>query len=245
MATATQIKQALAKRALVNRLRASKRARMTATRRRSPVRGDGAKIEPIVHPLIDTEAITANSGTFIFFTRPVGQSAVAGFTKTKRDTNMELSGALPRPRVHITTGVRVVVSQITGDTTASPSININPDLTDFAATLRAINDETITILEIGTKEYLKVPTCQLPGNVGMDLIGEANAETATSNEAAWAWSLFSRGDYFSTAAARIKIPLLQSFNAKIVFPVTAKNAVISGGVKVSVILDGLLGREVM
>ncbi|MFG0317539.1 MAG: hypothetical protein ACF8XB_09710, partial [Planctomycetota bacterium JB042] len=176
---------------------------------------------------------------------PVGLAAVAGFTKTKRYTNMELASARPKPRVHIVTGIRVVPSMITGDTTGSPSLNLNPDLTDYASSLRALFEESVFELEIGTKAYLQIPTIQLPGNVGLDLIGESNAETAASNEAHWSYSLFGRGDYFSTLAARIKIPPLQSFSAKIGFPVTAKNSFISGGFKVTVVLDGLLGREVM
>lgn len=248
MATKKKISKANLKKLLKRRakLAAQRRARTAkSTRRTSPVRTGRAKIEPIIHPLFDTEAITAGTGRTIFFSRPVGQAAVAGFTKSRRDTNLDLASALPKPRVHIVTGIRVIPSMITGDTTASPTLNLNPDLTDMASTMRAIFEETVFTLEIGTKAYLQVPTNQLPGNVGLSLIGEANAETAASNEGHWGYALFGRGDYFSTLAARIKIPPLQSFAAKIEFPVASKNAVISGGLKVTVVLDGLLGREVM
>lgn len=218
-------------------------ARMAATRGASPVRQGRPRIEPIIHPLFDTEAITTGAGTYTYFARPIGQAAVSGNQKTLRDTNMRVASQLPQPQVQVVSGLRVMVSQVIGDTTASPSLNINPTVSSYLATIRAILWESTLRFFVGQKEYLNVPTMLVPGNVGISALGHAQSETTTAAETDWTYSLFSRGDYYSILDARIKLPPLQSFGAEIIFPVASKNT-IAAGIKVTVCLDGLQGREV-
>lgn len=220
---------------------ASRTRAATATRAASPVRDARAQLEPIIHPVFDTEG--ASTGGMTYFSRPRGQAAASGFPKTPFDTSMEQSGSLPRPRVHIVTGLRVVVSMVTGDTVASPTVNVAPNHATMAATMRAILWESVFKLVLGTKTYCEVPTHKLPGNVGLGIWGHSSIDPGTATLAQWSHGYYSRGDYYSTLSARLKIPSLQTFGATITFPVAPVNAVTA--CKVAVILDGIQGREVM
>lgn len=232
----------------------ARRARMGATwpmqgtvRRPSPFpEGSRARLEEVIQPIYDTEAINALSGEFNYFQRPLGQAAIAGFSKTLRDTNLRTAGQLPRPQVFVITGIRVIPSLVSGDASASPAPVI-PDFSDFLSTLKAIVHESILTLRIGTKDYLQVPTFRVPANVGVDAVGWAQ-RTATAGEAAENdvyYSLWPEGEYFSTLPGRLRLPSLQGFNASISFPRAAVNStLVSGGLKVTVALDGIHGREV-
>ena len=213
------------------------------TRVASQQRNVPAKLEEIIHPLFDTEAFLANSGTINFFARPRGQAAVAGNIKTTRDTNMDVAGQLPNPRVMTVTGIRVVISQISSDAAAAPAITY-PTMSTALAAFRAIAGETIFKFFVGTKNYLTVPTVLVPGNVGVSLTGQSVAEAGVTEASDWAYTFFLQGDYFSLMPTRVKIPSLQGFGASVEFPRTAQNAVAAAGNKVTVILDGIQGREI-
>jgi hypothetical protein len=231
----------------------ARRARMAqgwpmqgTVRRPSPFpEGGRARLEEVIQPQYDTEAITAGNGEVNYFQRPLGQSAVAGFQKTLRDTNMRTAGQLPRPQVFVITGIRVIPSLVSGDTGAVPA-PVNPDFSDYLGTIKAILYESVFTLRIGTKDYLQIPTFRLPGNVGIDATGWAQ-RTATAAEAAETdiyYSLWPEGEYFSTLPGRLRLPSLQGFYATIGFPRAAVNSIITGGIKVTVALDGIHGREV-
>lgn len=250
MNRAAALRQRLAAR--LARIRGGRRrpVRMGATRRPSPFpENRRALLEEVIHPLYDTEGLvtTAAGSTpadLQFFSRPQGQSAASGFNKTTRDTNMLTAGVLARPKVHVVTGIRIVISQITGDTGAAVTL-ADFDFTDYVSTIRAIMSEALFQFDIGPKRYLSAPVSQCPANVGMSIVGNslmAPDAAAGVNETMWTWSLFPRGDYYSTLPARLRIPSQQNFTAKLRFTRGLINAVTN--VKISVVLDGINGREV-
>lgn len=243
---------------LLNRIRANARpaqrsgVRLQQTRQPSPEREDRRpRLDQIVHSIFDTESINTDSGSFGYFARPIGTQAVAGFTKTRRDTNLESSNGLPRPRVMVITGFRVIPSQIQGDAQSAAVVTM-PGVLAYARALRCLLYETIFEFWVGTKNYVKVPTFMVPGNCGVDIVGISQKEGAGVTEAQYAHSLFPRGQYFSLGNARIKLPSQQSISAFIRFPRQAVTSAFGAaaafngvnGLKVSVFADGILGREI-
>lgn len=244
----------LTKKALLARLAAARgklrapAAAAASNRRASPVSRGRALLEEIIHPLYDTEAITADIGEYVYFQRPIGQSGVAGFLKTHRDSNLEVAGQLPSPRVHVVTGVRAVLSQVNGDTTGTVTAVAKPDMTDYMGTIRALVWESFFEFSIGSKRYIWVPLFLVPGNVGFAAIGQSQAQqgfATGATEAQWFNSVYPRGDYFSVLPARLRIPSQQGFQAKISFPrqATGDNGAWTP-LKVTILLDGIQGREV-
>ncbi len=240
-------RQRKAQQAAAFRARAGMASAVGSTRRPSPFpEAARARLEEVVQPQYDTEGITALSGETLFFARPVGQVGIGGHTKTIRDTNMRTASSLPRPQVFVVTGIRVVPSLISGDAAASPAAS-NPDFSDYKSTFLAIMWETVSVFRIGTKEYLTIPTFRLPGNIGVEAMGWAQ-RTATAAEAAENdvyHSIYGEGEYFSTMPGRLRLPSLQGFGFTLQFPRAALNStLVSGGLKVTVFLDGIHGREV-
>lgn len=233
---------------MIQKRRAMAQAAMLAGNRRPSPFPVSARpqLEEVIQPLYDTEAITAGSGQTLFFGRPLGQAAVSGFPKTLRDTNLRMANALGNPQVFVATGIRVIPSQINGDTLANPTAFAIPAMTSYIPTLHAIVHESVFSLTVGTKEYVSQPTVNFPGLVGVDAIGcaQRTGSAAEAQEVDFYYSLWPDGEYHTLMPTRIRIPPLQTFSAAITFPVASKNAVIANGIKVTVVLDGVYGREV-
>lgn len=243
MATKAQMQMRVARQRRAN---AQRRARALAgrTRRVTPVRAGRAQVDPIVQPIYDTEGTAAFTGQMIFFQRPVGQSMVSGGTKTLRDTNMRFGGALPNPRVQVITGFRVLLSQVVGDIAAVPALDANPSFLFYQLALTGLYEESVFSFELGNKTYTQGPTWVYPGNAYVQISGNATLDPGAGTVANWSYSLGHTGPYFSTMAARIKVGPLQPFNAKLTWPTNALGAATPAGNKITVVCEGIQGREI-
>lgn len=241
-------------------------ARIAALRRQramaglGPTRRVGHDVgRPILHdviqPLYDTEGLAAVSAgstpaDLAFFATPIGQTMATGATKSLRDTNLSTAGQLPRPKVHIATGIRVVPSLITGDETASGVVSI-PAFRAAFEHLASIMFDSVLRVEIGPKPYWEHPVFLTPPNAGFALstiyahreaaTGESQGDTSADTGDIFLAGVV-RGPYGSLAPHLWRIPSLQTFRATITWPSTAVFPLL--GAKVSVYLDGIHSREV-
>lgn len=225
----------------------AQKRKMGATRRRSPIRSRQRPVlEQVVKTYFDTEAFVAATLESNYFSRPQGQAAAAGNTKTLRDTNMIVAGQLPNPKVFVIVGFRVVCSGMTDDAQATPAFALMT-ATEAVLAYRAIVWETVTEFQLGQKIYVKRPTWQLPANAGLAMDGITSTNTAGGSIQLLAdipASLFASGPYLSYVRTRLRLPPLQSFSARIYSPRARVNGLPTNGVKVSLLLDGIEGREV-
>lgn len=191
-----------------------------------------ALVEPIVQPLYSAVLIlaAAPAAQLQFFQVPQG---AVGFNPTL--TNMELAGTLANPKVFVVRGFRLHIAQ-------------NVNLTDGAAT----QIETVSLLriiesywyrfQIGTKEYLRVPTFYLNSGLGMWLqnaVGGANPFYTQQI------GVPHHESYMKIARRPIVIPPQQSFVAELnLGPALATLGAGAADRRVWNFLEGDLAREV-
>lgn len=65
------------------------------------------KVESLWQPLYDYAQYSAAQNAIVFFQNPIGQAGVGIANKTILDTNMELSGQIPKGQAFFITGIQV------------------------------------------------------------------------------------------------------------------------------------------
>lgn len=195
-----------------------------------------ALIEPIVQSLYSSVLIiaAAPAAQLQFFQTTqgaVGQNPVFN--------NAELAGTLANPKIFVIRGMRLHVAQNVAVTDAGNT------MVNFVALLQIIESYWYR-LQVGTKEYLRVPAFYLASGLGAWL------QNAAQGAAAGGVTFYtgtigvpSHDAYFKVNRRPIVIPPQQSFVAEL--NLGPALAALTGGVdrRVWNFLEGDLGREVM
>lgn len=195
-----------------------------------------ALIEPIVQPLYSSVLIiaAAPAAQLQFFQTTqgaVGQNPVFN--------NAELAGTLANPKIFVIRGMRLHVAQNVAVTDAGNT------MVNFVALLQIIESYWYR-LQVGTKEYLRVPAFYLASGLGAWL--ESSAQGAAAGGVTFYTATIgvpSHDSYFKVGRRPIVIPPQQSFSAEL--NLGPALAALTGGVdrRVWNFLEGDLGREVM
>ena len=188
--------------------------------------GRPAWLEEIIQPLYHRVAFAAGAiAATRFFTNPAAVTPV--------DIAPPLSasnGQIPTPKIHVTQGVRVVVSE---DGTLA---NRMDDLLIFLW-------NTSFQLFIGERTYLWAPTWLVPaGGVGARSTSEQGGIIAARDHLHAQSGQCGYFDRFSLQRIPITIPATQLFYCEIA-PDGAAAPAITTGLNVTVVLDGAFGRE--
>ena len=227
----------------------------------SPFAGQRAKLEPIHQPLYSAylfdSAITL--GEALMFQYAVGgtvaSNIAAATNATTLHTNIPAAGFLPTPKIFLTTGLRIIVNELT-------SALIDPVDDTVAETFAAVTfiGEDSNLLEdamrivygsyvrffVGTKDYLVVPTFLTPGNTGIMGVSDTEiAVAATPENLATEQAIrtfHGMGKYFAMERYPVLIPSQQNFFVSLNFPQVTRPTL--GATRpVYAVLDGIFGRE--
>jgi len=198
---------------------------------------------------------TAGQAQFTFFALPIGQGitsaqgAVVGSAKTYADTNMELSGALPRPKNYLVESVEVIFEpgSVATANTYVPALPNQFLAASAAAVLSQIQDVNLLRqsgwLEfyIGSKTYLyEAPLGVFPAKVRMELDAAVSSNSATTAEVAAVSAKWGGRPYYMDPP--ITLESLQNFAVYIKFPGAV--ATPSGfNARLGIAFDGVLYRN--
>jgi hypothetical protein len=221
--------------------------------------GARALLERQTQPLYSCGALasaTAVPSELLLFQYAQGQNIAGAGTSvvpaTSYHTNMRVGGVLPKPKVFVYRGIRVVVPDIVPE---APSLAAAPGLTDpsyagavaansdFLDSLKLIWGTGLLRFELsGLKPYLEVPLVRVPGNVGLKGVA-ALGGTGAANE-------YMRSEHFYTAGRKLRIfdeVLLasqQQFSVAIRWHQPTRVQAIDA-MLIYVFIEGEHGREVM
>lgn len=228
----------------------------------SPFVGAQAKLEPIHQPLYSAYLMDAAQvlNEALFFQYAIGGTVASNIatatTANELHTNMRTGNLLSSPKMFLTTGIRIVVAELSSGL-------INP-IDDSAATTRAaqtFTGEDSNLLEdllrifygsfvkffVGTKDYLIAPTWFTPANAGvvgeMSDVATVGASATNVSTSQRYHTLHTRGRYFALDRYPVLIPPQQNFYVSLNFPQTTRPT-LGASHAVYAVLDGILGREV-
>lgn len=197
---------------------------------------------------------TAGQAQFSFFQQPIGQGntsaigGVVGTSKTYADTNMEISGALARPKSYLIESIEVIwepgsVSTANTFTQVNPIQFIAVAATTIFTQLTDVNLLRIAgwlELFIGSKTYLwEAPLGTFPPKVRLELdaaIASNSATTSTVGAFAAKWG--GRPYYMDPM---IVLESLQNFAVYVKFPAAVATPSGFNG-RLGVVFDGVLYR---
>ncbi len=197
---------------------------------------------------------TAGQNQLTFFALQLGQGitsslgAVVASAKTYADTNMEVSGALPRPKSYLLESIEIVMEP-GGSAAANTFTHASPNT--FAAVaalaqLQAIADVNILRISgwfelyIGSKTYLwEAPLGTFPPKVRLEIDGALASNSATTAEVSALIARWSGRPYYMEPP--ITIESMQNFAVYLKWPGAV--ATPSGfNARVGVVFDGVLFR---
>lgn len=226
----------------------------------SPFAGQRAKLEPIHQPLYSAFLFDAaqTQGEALFFQYAVGGTTagtVTGVVATFLHTNLPAPGFLPTPKIFLTTGLRIIPTELT-----APLIDVIDDTAAESVAAVTWTGEDSNLLEdlmrlfygsfvrffVGTKDYLVAPTWVTPANTG--IAGVSNTEFAVAatpenlGERQAVRTFHSMGRYFALNQYPVLIPSQQNFSMSLNFP-QATRPTLGSQRAVYAVLDGILGRE--
>jgi len=202
---------------------------------------------------------TAGSTQFTFFTNPIGQgktsatAATAATPKTYADTNMDISGALPRPKSYLIESIEVEFEPGAVSTTDTFT-QLTPASYSTVAALALINQvgdvNIIRVsgwleLYIGSKTYLtEAPTGAFPMKTWLELNGAIGISgagaTGTQVNALAAVNAHAAGrPYYMDPP--LTLESLQNFAVYIKYPVLTPTPSGFNG-RIGVVFDGVLYR---
>jgi len=156
----------------------------------------------------DTLALVAGTTTYRFFTVPVGGA------KSRRLTNMSLSGQLPAPQSLKINAVRVI-----------PLNASTVQCTDLI-------NRSYVVFKVGEKEQLVAPTCLFNGGAGVSNRITTDVANNGVPDARSIWSL----------EKPVVIGVSQNFYLDLIYDTAPATA--TAGFSVLVVLDGALVRGV-
>jgi len=129
-------------------------------------------LERVTNPLYDSvyldEVLPTNE--LYWFVAPLGQAEAGGAgaaanSKTFLQTNMVASGYLPAPRLFAIMGLSITMSPFTAANLLITSTNLfYPHV--VLEDLKRIVHYSVFNLKVGNKDYVDVPTTQIPSNYG-------------------------------------------------------------------------------
>lgn len=201
---------------------------------------------------------TAGSTQFTFFTNPVGQGktsssgATAGTPKSYADTNMDISGALPRPKSYLIESVEVIFEP-GSSSVADTFTRANPNqfiTTAAAALLDQVADVNLIRitgwleLYIGSKTYLtEAPLGTFPPKVHLEMdvavAQNGTSSQATASESGATNARWGGRPYYMDPP--ITLESLQNFAVFLKFPVlTATPSGWNG--RIGTVFDGVMFR---
>lgn len=197
---------------------------------------------------------TAGQTQFTFFSLPQGQGitsaigAVVGTAKTIADTNMEIGGALPRPKSYLCESIEVIFeagNSATANTFVQAPVAV---ALATAAVTSLVNLNDVNLLRvsgslalfIGSKTYLQeAPLGTFPPKVRLELEGAiGNADTTTHNEISAMAAHWGGRPYYLNP--EITLESLQNFSVTINFPAAVATTTNNG--RLGVVFDGVLYR---
>lgn len=197
---------------------------------------------------------TAGQAQMTFFALPIGQGvtsslgAVVGTSKTYADTNMENSGALPRPKSYLVESIEIVFEP-GSSAAANTFLQTRPDafLAAAAATVTAqladINALRISgWLEfyIGSKTYLwEAPLGAFPPKVRLEMDAAIASNSATTAEIALMAAKFGGRPYYLDPP--ITLDSLQNFAVYLKWPGAVATPSGFNG-RIGVVFDGVMYR---
>lgn len=130
------------------------------------------KVETIWEPRYDYQTLAAaGASSILFFQEPIGQSG-----KTLEDTNMDLTGQIPKGQNFLITGIQFEIYPGVGISSATaPS--------DFADDVYDVLNSGVLILRIGSKEYVRQGNLMKFAPVNRMYVNSAVATTQTTTDA--------------------------------------------------------------
>jgi len=181
----------------------------------------------------------AGATSFTFFQAPVGQSS-----KTLADTNMELAGQLPNPKMFLIQSIEVYFFP-SGTTTALPSTAAIADAnSSFVNDTYNVGRAGWLEFFIGSKPYLReAPLLRFPPKAKLD--GFAAAATSLTAGAATqtqiAYAAWGGRPYMLTPPILLKPT--QNFAVTLNFPTAVALTANNTTARIGVVLDGILYRN--
>ena len=204
----------------------------------------GGQFEAVRQTLYDYQAYAqAGQTQLTFFQLPVGQG-----NKTLADTNMEIAGQLPNPKMFLIQSIEILFFP-SGTGTALPSFG-GLAATAAAATSAFVNDvynvgkSGWLEMFIGSKPYLReAPLNRFPPKSKLDGFvawGDSSTAGAVNVEGA-AYAVWSGRPYMLTPPILLKPT--QNFNVTLNWPAAVALAAIDTAARIGVVLDGILYRN--
>jgi len=198
---------------------------------------------------------TAGAAQFTFFAVPIGQAGTSANatantgTKNYGDTNMEVAGALPRPKSYLVESIEIFFEP-GSVSTAGTWTNISPSIFNAvaaAAVLAQLQDVNVLRITgwlefyIGSKTYLyEAPLGVFPPKVRLELDGAIASNSATTAEVATVAAKWGGRPYYMDPP--ITLESMQNFAVYLKFPVAV--ATPSGfNARIGVVFDGVLFRN--
>lgn len=197
---------------------------------------------------------TAGQNQLTFFALQLGQGitsaigAVVGSAKTYADTNMEVSGSLPRPKSYLLESIEIVFepgSSAAANTflQATPNQFVAVAANAQLAQLADVNIIRISgwfELYIGSKTYLwEAPLGTFPPKVRMEMDVAIASNSATTSEVAAVTAKWGGRPYYMDPP--ITLESMQNFAAYLKWPgLVATPSTFNG--RIGVVFDGVLFR---
>lgn len=199
---------------------------------------------------------TAGQQQLTFFAIPIGQGANAtalgapvGSNKTYADTNMDVAGALPRPKTYLVESIEVIyepgsVATANTFTAANPSLFAAVAAAALIAQISDVNQIRISgWLEffIGSKTYLyEAPLGVFPPKVRLELDASLANNSVTTSEVAAVSAKWGGRPYYMDPP--ITLESMQNFSVLMKWPgVVATPSGFNG--RIGVAFDGVLYRN--
>lgn len=227
----------------------------------SPFAGQRAKLEPIHQPLYSAYLFDGAIvlGEALMFQYAVGGSVATNISTatnaTTLHTNIPAAGFLPTPKIFLTTGIRLIVTEMTSalidpvdDTVADSAAAItflgeDSDLLEDA--MRIIYGSFIRYF-VGTKDYMVGPTWLTPGNTGIMGVSDSTLAVGATPENLAEFQRVSTfhgmGKYFALDRYPVLVPSQQNFFVSLNFPQPTRPT-LGASRAVYAVLDGIFGRE--
>jgi hypothetical protein len=227
---------------------------MAQTRFRDPTSPGSPLLEMVHYPLFSTVNLPAAAipRSTLFFQYAIG-SLIAGsgsgvITATRFHTNMETPNFLGVPKTFTVSGVRLIVNPLNmaGGTPALADAITGAAIAELTQVtdLVRITQSCAFRFFVGPKDYINAPMFTVPGNAAVG--GAASSSISNTNAASVFQNyvmLQQMGMGWNLSNFPVLIANAQSFGAELLNQ-WATNLTLIAQKYVTVVLDGIMGREV-
>ena len=200
------------------------------------------QFEAVRQTLYDFQSYAVAGQTQLtFFQLPVGQGG-----KTLADTNMEVAGQIPNPKMFLIQSIEIMLLPSGAvNSTALPSVGAAADAASALVNdIYNVGKSGWLELFIGSKPYLReAPLMRFPPKVKLDgfagVTSTLTAGAATMSQIAYA--AWGGRPYMLTPPILLKPT--QNFNITLNWPAAVALAAANTGARIGVIMDGILYRN--